>query len=98
MQGRDHFSKYGNAGAIKGLRHTNPKVAYDADLCLVQGLQSLPVVPLNIFQLLQGLFLLMQGLHVNLLTLHLRKKLIHCLSERITLDSYHILAQKGEFT
>lgn len=78
---------------VKCLRHTKPKVACDADLCLVQGLQSLPVVPLNIFQLLHGLFLLMQGLHVNLLTLHLRKELIHCLSERITQNSYHILAK-----
>lgn len=55
----------------------------NADLCLVQSLQSLLMVPLNIFQLLQSLFLLMQGLHVYLLTLHLRKELIHRLSERI---------------
>lgn len=67
--------------------------ASNADLCLVQCLQSLLVVPFNILQLLQSLFLLLQGLHVNLLTLHLRKELIHCLSERITLDSHHTLAQ-----
>lgn len=69
---------------MQHLQQTKLKVASNADLCLVQGLQSLLVVPLDIFQLLQSLFLLLQGLHVNLLTLHLRKELIHCLSERIT--------------
>lgn len=74
------------------------KAATNVDLCLVQSLQSLLVVLFNIFQLLQSLFLLLQGLHVNLLTLHLREELIHCLRDRITLDSNHVFAKKNEFT
>lgn len=70
-----------------------PSLGRSTDLCLVQGLQSLLVVPLKIFQLLKGLFLLLQGLHVNLLTLHLRKELIHCLSDRVRGDSYYIYAR-----
>lgn len=75
------------------LWQTKGKSCCVPNLCLVQGLQPLLMVPLNIFQLLKSLFLLLQGLHVDFLALHLRKELIHCLSERIALDLHHILAK-----
>ena len=69
------------------------KSCYVANLCLVQGLQPLFMILLNVFQLLQSLLLLLQGLHVDLLAFHLRKELIHCLSAKMTLDLYYVLAK-----
>lgn len=71
------------------------KTTESLDLCLVQSLQSLFMVPLDVFQFFHSMFLLLQRLHVKFLTFHLGKELIHCLSTRAN-SIHNIILQRDE--